>query len=479
MSNPASIKSSAGANSSSIGLREKVGYACGDTASVLYYRSFAMFLMYFYTDVFGMAEAMVATMFLVTRFWDAFNDPLMGIIADRTRSRFGKFRPWLRWMLLPWVVSGILVFTVPDLGQNAKIIYAWVTYIASGMVYTAINIPYGALMGVISPHRDDRTVLASYRFYGAYLGDFIVKGSMLWLVLKLGGGDEAVGFQRTMILYAGLSSILFLGTFYATKERVLPPADQKSDVFQDLSELLRNGPWLAISGMGICTLLWISVRDGATLYFFKYYVGNFEKWATIFLVSGTAATFAGVALTKWATHILGGKRPAFIVLTLIVSAISSLFYFVRADQIVFILLIQIIASLVAGPLMPLFWSMVADTADFGEWKNGRRITGLTFSAGTFSQKAGWAIGGSIAGFMLAAYGYEANVQQTPEAIGGIRLMMGAVPAVIGLFTAGLGLLYRIDGKLEAQIEADLRTRRLAGVTGDTQMSSNEPTREFN
>lgn len=438
---------------------EKFGYALGDTASVLYYRTFAMFLMIFYTDVYGISAASVSLMFLLTRFWDALNDPAMGMLADRTRSPNGKFRPWLRWMILPYMVSGVLLFTVPDLGAQGKLIYAWVTYVLAGMVYTAVNNPYGALMGVMSEHSSDRTQLASFRFYGAYLGDFIVKGSMIWLVGVLGMGNEAAGYQRTMVVYAVLAGGLFLVTFYATRERVSPPPEQRMNFWKDLSELSRNGPWLAICGMGVCTLIWISVRDGATLYFFKYYVGNYETWAPWFLVLGTVSTFTGVACTDVSTRLCGDKRRAFIVLTLLVAVVSVGFYFVQPEQVLFILLIQVVASFLSGPLMPLFWSMIADTADYGEWKFGRRLTGLTFSAGTFSQKAGWALGGSIAGWMLALHGYEANIEQSAETVGGIKLLMGVVPGVLGGLTAIVGSFYKISAEVEERMAVELEERR--------------------
>jgi glycoside/pentoside/hexuronide:cation symporter, GPH family len=440
-------------------VRDKIGYACGDVASVLYYRTVALFLPIFYTDIYGLTPAAFALMLLVTRFWDVANDPIMGIIADRTRSKHGKFRPWLRWMAIPWVVVGVALFTVPDLGPTGKLIYAYVTFTLYQMVYTAVNIPYGALLGVASPHPAERTVLASFRFYGAYTGDLIVKGTMLYLIAVLGAGDEAAGYQRTVFLYGLLAAMLFLVTFHTTKERVLPPPGQKMNLLRDLSELVHNGPWLAVVGLGVFKLLWIAIRDGATLYFFKYFVVDWQVWTAPFLIATTVATLAGVACTKYFTEALGGKRNAFIVVNLAVALVSVGYFFVRPTDIVLIIGIGVLSSFLSGPLLPLFWSMIADTADYGEWKNGRRITGLTFSAGTFSHKAGAAVGGAAAAFVLGLTGYEANVEQTTDALQGIRLLMGVVPAAMGIVTALLGLLYRIDGSMEKQMAQELNARR--------------------
>jgi len=441
------------------GLKEKIAYACGDTASVLYYRSFAMFLMIFYTDVFGISAQQVGLMFLVTRIWDAINDPLMGIVVDRTQTRDGKFRPWLKWMAIPLGLVSIALFTVPDLGPQGKLVYAWVTYVLAGMLYTAINIPYGALMGVMTPHSDERTVLSSFRYYGALAGDLVVKGLTIWLVTRLGAGDEAAGYQRTLIVFAVLASLLFFFTFSGTRERVQPqPEDHGSSWWQDLGYLLRNRPWVVLSVMGILMLIWVSVRGGATLYYFKYYIGNYEKWTAWFLVVGVVANCAGVSLLKFFTGLFRGKRNTFAMLPLLASLAQLMYLVITPDQIALLFGTEIVMSLFTGPLFALFWSMVADTADYGEWKYGRRTTGLAFSAGTFSQKAGWAIGGSIASFLLGFYGYQANVEQSAEAIGGIRSLMGLVPALIGLATVGVTLLYNIDRQLELQMERELRAR---------------------
>ena len=462
-----------------ISFREKLGYAAGDTASVFFFKVFSSFLMFFYTDIIGIEAAVIGTMLWVTRIFDAVNDPVMGIICDRTKSPHGKFRPWLRWMVIPYAASGIAIFLVPDWDASAQIIYIYATYTLAMVFYTAINIPYGALMGVMTPHSHERTTLASFRFYGAYFANLIVQWTILKLVIALGNSPDGTtatqsGYVWTMVLYAGAAAVLFLFTFYATKERVKIPKSQEINIKQDLKELIKNKPWCAIIVIGVTTIIWIALRDAAILYYFKYFVvgqvedgGRFATLATYFNVVGTIGTLLGVALTGWFTNLFGGKKNAYIVLTLATAFTASLYYFAGPGDVTFIYIIQGTTSIMMGPLMPLFWSMIADTADYSEWKFGRRFTGLTFSAGTFSQKLGWALGPAWAGYLLGYYGYEANVAQSERTIEGLRLMMSLIPSGIGLVSAALVLLYGINRKLEEQIERELSERKAAEGTIET------------
>lgn len=435
---------------------ERAAFASGDVASCLFYSSFAQFLMFFYTDVFGISAAAVGTMFLITRLWDTANDPMMGMIADRTSTRHGKFRPWILWGLPALMISSILTFTTPDLGNTGKIIWAYVTYTAAGMAYTAVNVPYSALMGVMSAHSEERTILASFRFFGAYAGSMIVQQSMLWLVATLGQGSERLGYQLTMVVYSVLAAGLFYFTFAGTKERVSPPATESRSLRQDLTDLVTNGPWVAMCTIAVLTLVGISIRNGAILYYFKYYVGN-QALASSFLVAGTVASFIGVAGTKYVTRWLGEKRRAFMVLSLLNGLLTAGFYFVQPNDRILLFVLQVIASLAAAPMMPLTWAMFADTADYAECRNNRRTTGLIFSAGTASQKFGWTIGGAVAGWLLEWYGFQANVDQAPSTLGGIVLLMSVIPGAILVFTAACTILYRIDGKMEQELrEAVMR-----------------------
>jgi GPH family glycoside/pentoside/hexuronide:cation symporter len=311
----------------------------------------------------------------------------------------------------------------------------------------------------MTPRSEERTVLASFRFYGAYVAVFFVNLTMLKLVKSFGNGDEAVGFQRTMVLYALLAGALFFTTFKTTRERVAVPAGQVSDVRQDLVQLVKNKPWLAICGIGILTLIWVSLRNAAVMYFMKYYVQADADLTTWFLTAGTFGTLAGVAFTKLSERYLGGKKWAYIILTLASSLVATGFYFVDIRNLWLLFAIHIVASILTGPLMPLFWSMIADTADYAEWRFKRRFTGLIFSAGTFSQKSGWALGSAIGGWVLAWYGYQANVAQAPDTIDGIKQLMSFIPSLIGVLSAAATLLYGINAKLVRQMETELRQRK--------------------
>lgn len=459
-----------------LGLREKLGYASGDTASVLFFKVFSSFLVFFYTDIIGITAAVIGTMLIVTRIFDALNDPLMGLLADRTKSPHGKFRPWLRWMAIPYALSGVAVFTVPDWSTNAKVAYIYVTYTLAMLFYTAINIPYGALMGVMTPHSSERTVLASYRFYGAYFANLLVQGTILYLVVHLGSSTDGStatqsGYVWTMTIYGACAAALFLFTFHSTKERIQPPKGQESNLKKDLAQLVRTKPWLAIIVVGITTIIWIAMRDAAILYYFKYYVvgqvedgGQFAKLATWFNVIGSIGTLAGVAATRWLSQVFRGKKNAYMGLTLLVAVIASGYYTAGPGDVALIFVIQALTSFLMGPLMPLFWSMIADTADYSEWKFGRRFTGLVFSAGTFSQKLGWALGPAFAAYLLDYYGYVENVAQQARTIEGLRLMMSLIPSGIALFAAALVLTYGINLKLEKRIEAELSARKQAEGT---------------
>ncbi len=457
-----------------VGFREKIAYGAGDMASVLFFKVFASFLVFFYTDVALISAGAIAVMLIVTRIFDAVNDPIMGVICDRTNSPEGKFRPWLKWMMIPYAVSGILLFTIPDIGPTGKLIYVYITYTLALVFYTAINIPYGALMGVMTPHSHERTSLASFRFYGAYSSNFIVQGTILFFALYfsfgkgIDGNASQGGYAITMVIYAIAACALWMFVFKNTKERVKVPKGQEMNLKKDFGQLIKNKPWVAVVVIGVSSIIWIALRDAAILYYFKYLVvgqieegGEFARLATYFNLLGSAATIAGVACTNWFTNIFRGKKNAFFWITVIVSFTACLYYFAGTGDVALILVIQVVTSFLMGPLMPLFWSMIADTADYNEWKFGRRFTGLIFSAGTFSQKLGWALGPALGAYLLTYYGYVANVEQSPETIQGLRMMMSIIPSAIGLFAAGLVLLYGIDSKLEKQIESELADRKSA------------------
>ncbi|RPI02787.1 MAG: MFS transporter [Calditrichaeota bacterium] len=440
-----------------ISVKEKIGYGLGDTASNFYWQMFMNFLLFFYTDVFGISAAVAGTMFLVVRIWDTANDPIMGMIADRTNTRWGKFRPWLLWGALPIGIIGVLTFTTPDFSMNGKIIYAYITYTLMIMAYTVVNIPYSALMGVLTPNSLDRTSISSYRFVLAFVAAFIVQGATLPLVKLFGQGNQQVGFKWTMVVYSVAAIALFVTTFALTRERVHPPKDQGTSLKNDLKDLMHNRPWLVMFLIGIFALTYNCIRSGAIIYYFKYFVGNAALTST-FMMSGTAAVIVGVMATKWFSQKFG-KRNLYIILMSLTTLFSVLFYFIPKDQIVLIFAMHIVISFVLAPTAPLIWAMYADTADYSEWKSGRRATGLVFSAASFAQKMGYTIGGALAGWLLAYYGFKANVVQTEATQNGIRLLISIIPAVGSALAAFTALFYTLDEPFMKKIENELTLRK--------------------
>ncbi|MFZ5519217.1 MAG: MFS transporter [Candidatus Zhuqueibacterota bacterium] len=440
-----------------LSFKEKVGYGLGDTASNLYFQMFINFLLFFYTDIFGIPAAAAGTMLMVSRIWDAVNDPMMGMIADRTNTRWGKFRPYLIWISIPIAIIGVLTFVTPNFSMTGKLVYAYFTYILVMMAYTAINIPYSALMGVLTPDTSERTSVSTFRFVLAFVGAFIVQGLTLPLVDFFGGGNQAVGFPFTMAVYGVLATILFYVTFRTTIERVQPPTSQTTSFKNDLTDLLRNKPWMILLIMGMFTLGYVVVRSGTIMYYFKYYIGS-EKLASLFMVTGTFAVIIGVALTQLLAKIFG-KKKVYIAVMAASSLLTFVFYFLPKDQIYLIFGVNILSTLIMAPQAPLLWAMYADSADYSEWKNHRRATGLVFSAATFAQKFGIAIGGGMAGWLLAGFGFVPNVDQTPETLDGIRLMMSFIPAVGSVIATVAAIFYPLDDKTMKQIEHDLRERK--------------------
>lgn len=462
-----------------IGLVEKVGYGLGDTASNLYFQFFNLFLFYYYTDVFGLNPAAVGTMYLVANFWDAVNDPLMGIIADRVQTKQGKYRPFLLWFAIPYGIFGYLLFSNPELGEVGKLAFAYTTFIAFKMVYTAINVPYSALMAVITDHDADRVSLSTFRFVGAFGGGFVVSLLVRPLVAYFGGGDEVLGFQYTMALFGVVSVALFLVTYATTKERVPPKQDDDVDLITDLKLLARNRPWLVMIGAAVCTLSAVAVRGAVTVHYFKYYVGNSDEavlslgwentpWylpfdaTTLFLSSGTLAFIVGVAFTARVDEVLG-KRNGLVVLTLLNAATVLGFFFVPPDAVATMFAVNLIGNALAGPTPALVWALYTDVADYGEWKHGRRATGLVFSAAMFAQKMGLTIGGAASGWMLEGFGFVPNADQSDAAIMGIRVMFCLVPGALSVANGLILLAYPLSREDTARMHQELAARRVAAA----------------
>jgi len=444
-------------DSTRISVKEKFGYGLVDTASNFFWQMFMNFILFFYTDVFGIPAAAAGTMLLVTRMWDTGIDPVMGIIADRTNTKWGKFRPYLLWMAVPIGIIGVLTFTTPDLSDSGKLVYAYITSLLMMTAYTAINTPYSALMGVITPNSLERTSISSYRFVLAFVAIFIVQGTTLPLVQFFGKGNQAAGFQLTMVVFSLVAIVLFIITFLNTRERVHPPKDQKTSLKNDLRDLYHNRPWMVLFFIGIFALSYNSIRAGSVLYYFKYYVGS-ENLASAFMVSGTIAAIVGVMVTKYFSKLLG-KRKRYMVVMIITSVLTMLFYFAPKENIALVFALHVVISFVLAPTAPLIWAMYADTADYSEWKWGRRATGLVFSAATFAQKLGWAFGGAVTGWLLAYFGFVANVVQTQGTQDGIRLMMSFIPAVGSILATVAVWFYTLDEPLMERIEQELTSRK--------------------
>ncbi len=534
-----------------ISIKEKIGFGLGDTASNLFFQTFMLFLLYFYTDVYGISAGVAGTMFLVTRIWDSINDPIMGIICDRTKTRWGKFRPYLLWLAIPFGIIGVLTFTTPDFSVSGKIIYAYITYTLMMMIYTAINIPYSALMGVVSASPLQRTSFSQYRFIFAFIGAFIVQGTMLPMVNSFGKNDQSVvtvrvqqnhiilsetgtgttkmelktldddaksiqksipvlvlkpedfiiadtsndniylkqgfgtytvdaanyfpdiklhdanievslinerkGFSNAMMVMAVLAVIMFFTTFFTTKERVQPPEGQKTSLKNDVKDLLANKPWWILFALGIFTLSHVSIRNGAIMYYFKYYVGS-DTLASAFMLAGTLATIASIMMTNYLSRLFGKKR-LYILSMAFTTLFAVVFGLLGKDDIVLMFTLQILISFSFGPTAPLIFAMYTDAADYSEYTKGRRATGLIMSASTMAQKFGWTIGGAVAGWLLAAFGFKANMAQGEDALTGIRLMMSAIPAIGSFLGAILMMFYKLDDKFMKTVEIELSKRR--------------------
>ncbi|MGD0095575.1 MAG: glycoside-pentoside-hexuronide (GPH):cation symporter [Terracidiphilus sp.] len=463
---------------------EKTGYALGDAASNLFWMTFIYFQSKFYTDVFfytpdaKLEDALLkklAVLLLLTRIFDMAFDLFMGVMGDRTRTRWGKFRPYLLWFAIPFGIISTLTFTTPGFSPNGKLIYAYITLCLMMMVYSAINIPYSALMGVLSPDSQERTSASSYRFAFAFGAGLVVQYSTLYLVDFFGqvrqqmrglelAAAEAHGFQLTMGLYAFMATALFFLTFALTKERV-QPASQKSSLGRDLGDLACNVPWLILFFTGTLTVCSVAIRSGAILYYFQYYVGN-EKLAAYFMVAGTLLSLLGSLAIQHVTRYLG-RKTTYIGLAVLGAIFLVAALWTRPEQIVLIFALQVLYSAVTGPTSPVLWAMFADSADYSEWRTGRRATGLVFSAAGMSNKLGWAIGGPVAVWLLASFGYQAGVAQTPRALHGIMLLFTIIPAVGFLLTGVAMLFYPLNEMRMKKLQGELATRHTANETAQT------------
>ena len=440
-----------------ISLKEKVGYSLGDAASNLYWKTFEWFLLFFYTDVFGISAAAVGTMLLVTRIADAAADPVMGSIADRTRTRWGHFRPYLLWGAVPFAAAGVLTFNTPHLGSGAKLVYAYITYSSLMFIYTAVNIPYSALMGVITPNSQERTSISSIRFIGAFTAGILVQYFTLPLVKFLGQGSETRGWQMTMVLYGALAILLLVACFATTRERVTPPPKQSTSLALDLRGLFGSKPWIVLVGVLLLTLAAFAVKGSVSAYYFKYFLKREDllKW---FLLANGLAFISAVSiaspLARWI-----GKKSLFMLALGLGGLVVGLFGFAKPSDIWLVFALQIVSSFIIAFNSPLVWAMFADTADHAEWRTGRRNTGLVFASAIFATKIGFAVGAWMLGLILTYFGYVANVEQTSRSLHGIVLSMSWIPCVLLVLAAAAMAVYPLNDAMMVKIETDLKERR--------------------
>ena len=410
-----------------ISVKEKIAYGLGDTASNIIFQTVMMFLMLYYTDVVGLSPAVVGTMFLAVRIFDAITDPLMGAMADRTHTKWGHFRPYLLWLALPFAIISILAFTTPDLTGTNKIIYAFTTYTLLMIAYTAINIPYCALGGVITADAKERVTVQSYRFVFGMLGGVIVAACTMPMVEYFGQGDNAKGYQYTMGLMSLMGLVMFLACFFGTKERIEQPKEQQISFKESAKSLWQNDQWRILCFAAAFLLTGQVLRFTLAVYYVKYFLGR-EDLITSFMTLGVIASMIGCAVAQpLAKRVC--KIKAYIYLQLIAAVICALSFFIKSDQLVLAFAAFILWKFFLDMATPLLWAKMADTIDYGHDKTGVRITGLVYSGVIFFIKLGVALGGAIAGWLLAFYNYQADTVQTEATQQGILLSFTVLPAI--------------------------------------------------
>lgn len=475
---------------SEIKLKEKIAYGFGDAASSMFWKIFGMYSLFFYTDVFGITATAAGTMFLIARLWDSFFDLFVGIVADRTKTRWGRYRPYLLWFAIPFAVMGVITFFVPDFGQTGKLIYAYVTYSLMMIVYSLINVPYASLLGVMSAKPQVRNVLSSYRMSFAFIGSFVTFMLLQPLIDTYANmfdatyvSQQAATSAETTLTTSPIAwtlgvatigiicAILFFLCFKWTRERVEPVNTEEkgeSTVKQDLKDLFRNAPWWILVGTGLAALLFNAVRDGVAIYYFRDYVQftyrmPFTGWdmTTIYFLVGQAANLLGVILAP-ILSLKYGKRNTYMIAMAMAGLLSVVFFFVP-NHIGWILLMQMLISVCAGYVLPLLWSMFADIVDYQELKTNRRSSGLIFSSSSMSQKLGWALGAALTGWTLSIFGYNPELaRQTMETVFGERLMISLIPAICCAIAFFGLLMYPLSEKKVQEIFEQLEKIRKNG-----------------
>jgi glycoside/pentoside/hexuronide:cation symporter, GPH family len=437
---------------------EKFGYSLGDLAANFIFQAMLALQLDFYTHTFGLTAAQAGTLFLVVGLGVAFLNPVMGVIADRTSTRWGKFRPWLLWTAIPFGIIGVLTFTTPGMSPAAKLIYAWTTYILLRVVYTVNNVPYASLTAVMTSDPDERTSIASYRQIAANSAGFIVASLAIPMVKFFGHGDDARGYQLTMGLLSLLSVIFFIVAFFVTKERIQPDPQQKSSLTQDLADLFKNRPWIMLFFTTLFYFTAIVVRGNVMLPYFRFVAHNVDLFAW-FSGFGLTALLVGVACsTAVATRM--GKRQLFIASMTVTGIFNMLLFVIPPDATFVIIGTEVLRQFAYGLSGPIIWAMMGDVADYGEWKTGRRASGTVTSAVVFALWAGLALGGAVAGWLFAFYGFVSGSDvQTAQAQSGILLTASVYAGLAFVAAAVCMLFYPISRQMSRQIADELTARR--------------------
>jgi sugar (glycoside-pentoside-hexuronide) transporter len=479
-----------------LSITEKVGYSLGDLAANLIFQTFVTFIAFFYTDVYKIPAETATFIIFTGGMVGAFFSPVMGLIADRTSTRWGRYRPWILWTAIPFGLLSILAFSTPDFSPEGKMVYALVTYVLLVVVYSANNLPYAALSGVITGKMSERNSMSSYRFVAVMIAQFVIQVLLLPLVLIMGDGDKAVGFEKTMTLFALVGTVFFLITFFTTKERVVTKDDQKSSIKQDIVDLFKNQPWIVMLSLTILVFITLALKGGMYIYYFQNYVSESHlaqfqiDIGFINFIAGLNNVLVSVGLTEflWPKDaaisgnsifnacgiifmIIGicfskpladkyGKRDVFGCALFISTLFVLLFCFYSPESLSLMFGSQILHGFFYGITTPILWAMIADVADYSEWKNNRRATAIVFSAMLFGLKSGLAIGGSLVAGVLAFYNYDANLAvQLPETVQGIKLAVSVYASIPFLMGCAILFFYEINKSMELQIEADLNRSR--------------------
>ena len=463
---------------SKLSIKEKLGFSLGEIGGTISWQGMMFYLAYFYTDVFGLPAITAGFLLFIPRFFDAFVDPIVGAIADRTNTKYGKFRPFILWIFIPYCILMVLMYVTPSFGLAGKIAYAYITYILMMILYSFMMTPYNALGGVITDDHVDRTSLQSFRFMMAFIGGLLVRGLTTPLVKYFGGTnsmtdkivDEQHGFMMTMIVFSIISLIAFFITFTSTKERVHPPKQQKTSIKTDLKDLMANKPWVVLFIVSSLNLIYVGVWSSSFAYYFKYYTSvkmlnifgfQYDLMST-FNVFGSLIIIFVLAFptANFLTRKLGKRNTIIACFSIVFVSISAL-YTCNPEDVGMMLFWQFVQSAAAACTMPIVWGMYADAADYSEWKNGRRATGLVFSAVVLGQKAGIALGAAIPLWILGALNYNKDLAQQPDSILlAIKLCMSIIPAFIALITTIACFFYKLSDTEMDHIQAELIERRV-------------------